>query len=315
MGETARELPSRARLPSPRKYATFQGGPARVTCQRVPGNEEQVEYWNGPGARRWVNHQETLDGMLASFGRAAIEAAQVRADEHVVDVGCGCGATALAVAEAIGRRGSLLGVDVSTPMLELARMRARQRGIENATFVAADASSYTFEPRFDLVFSRFGVMFFRDPAGAFANLRSALRPGGRLAFVCWAAVEDNPWFAVPLAAAMTILPPPEPAAPGAPGPFALADRERTRGILESAGFAEVRIERTSPPFVLGPDLDTAATNAIETGPVSRLLLDADDSTRLRVRAAIRERLGAHAGAQGVVLASAAWVATARMKGA
>jgi SAM-dependent methyltransferase len=280
---------------------------------RVPGNEEQEEYWNGPGARRWVKYQEKLDGMLESFGRLAIEAARIQPDEHVVDVGCGCGATALTIAEAVGPRGAVLGVDVSAPMVEVARARARQRNLVNASFVAADASSHAFDARYDLLFSRFGVMFFCDPAGAFANLRRALRPGGRLAFVCWAAIDENPWFAIPMSAATTIVPPPPLTAPDDPGPFSLSDPTRVRTILESAGFAEARIERTSPPFVLGPDLDTAATNGIETGPVSRLLLDADEATRQRVRAAICERLAPSAGPEGVVLASAAWVVTARAK--
>lgn len=295
------------------RESAFPGDAARVTCVRVPENEEQVEYWNGPGARRWVKHQKTLDGMLEPFGRVAIEAARIQPDENVTDVGCGCGTTALVIAEAVGQRGAALGVDVSAPMVDIARTRARQRHLVNATFVVADASSYAFEPRFDLLFSRFGVMFFRDPAGAFANLRSALRPGGRLVFVCWGSVDDNPWFSVPMAAAATILPPKERTAPDAPGPYSLADPARVRGILESAGLAEIRFERTSPPLVLGPDIDTAATNAIETGPVSRLLLDADEGSRQRVRVAIRERLAPYAGPEGVILASAAWVVTAHKK--
>jgi SAM-dependent methyltransferase len=274
-------------------------------------NDEQIEYWNGPGARRWVQHQDVLDRMLEPFGRAALEAAQVRPGERVVDVGCGCGTTSLGIAAAVGEGGAVLGVDPSAPMAEVARRRALDRGLKNARFVVADASAHAFDADCDLLFSRFGVMFFADPTRAFANLRGALRQGGRAAFVCWGPVAENPWFRVPMAAAGTVIPLPEPAAPGDPGPFSLADRERLQSILEAAGFLGVHVDRVSPLFVLGADLDQAATNAIETGPVSRLLLDVDEATRKRVRSAIREQLAPHASAGGLALSSAAWVVTAR----
>lgn len=274
-------------------------------------NDEQIEYWNGPGARRWVRHQELLDRMLEPFGRAALEAARVCPGERVVDVGCGCGTTSLALAAAVGDAGTVLGADLSAPMVEVARSRARDRSLGNAHFVAADASEHAFGAQFDLVFSRFGVMFFADPTRAFAHLRGALREGGRVAFVCWGPVAENPWFRVPMAAAGTVIPLPEPTPPGAPGPFSLADRTRLQGILQAAGFGAIEIARSAPPFLLGADLDDAATNAIDTGPVSRLLLDVDEATRMRVRGAIREQLEARASAGGVVLSSEAWVVTAR----
>jgi SAM-dependent methyltransferase len=277
----------------------------------MPGNADQVEFWNGPGGARWVKHQETLDRALEPFGRAVVDAARLESGERVVDVGCGCGWTALAVAQEVGAEGGVLGVDVSAPMLALARARALARGLANATFALGDASEYPFEPAFDLLLSRFGVMFFRDPTDAFANLRRALRPGGRVAFVCWGPVADNPWFRVPIAAAGTVVPLPEPPAPEEPGPFSFADRARVERVLQGAGFVELAIDRSAPDYVLGPDLDTAATNAVETGPVSRLLSDADEEARASVRVAIRAALAPHLGARGVALAASTWVVRAR----
>jgi SAM-dependent methyltransferase len=273
-------------------------------------NAEQVEYWNGPGAARWVHHQEVLDRMLEPFGRAILEVAGLQRGERVVDVGCGCGWTALTAAEAVGPAGIVLGVDVSAPMLEHARGRARARGLSNVTFTAADASTHAFDASFDLLMSRFGVMFFRDPTAAFTNLRTALRSEGRVAFVCWGPVADNPWFRVPMASAGTVLPLPEPPAPDEPGPFSFADRARVQAVLARAGFGDVRVERSSPALVLGANVEEAATHAVDTGPVSRLLLDADDATRARVQAAIRESLRPYLGEGGVSLPSAAWIVRA-----
>jgi SAM-dependent methyltransferase len=278
------------------------------------GNADQVEFWNGPGGARWVAHQEVLDQGLEPFGRAALAAARARPGERVIDVGCGCGWTALALADAVGTSGQVLGVDVSAPMLALARTRAGARSLANATFTLADASEHRFEASCDLLFSRFGVMFFRDPVAAFTNLRRALKPQGRLAFVCWGPVAENPWLRVPMAAAGTVVPLPEPSGPEEPGPFAFADGARVRRILEEAGFAEVAIERKTADFVLGPDLDAAATNAVESGPTSRLMVDADAATRAAIRGAVRAALAPYAKPSGVALASSTWIATARATG-
>jgi SAM-dependent methyltransferase len=274
-------------------------------------NTEQVEFWNGAGADRWVRHQEVLDQALEPYGRAILETAQPKAGERVVDVGCGCGWTSLVAAEMVGKAGAVLGVDVSAPMLERARHRAKASGLSNATFTVADASTHPFEAAFDLLISRFGVMFFADPAAAFTNLRRALEPGGRVAFVCWAPVVDNHWFRVPMTATGTVMPLPEPTPPGDPGPFAFADPGHVREVLKRAGFVDVSVEASSPDFALGPDLDVAATNAVEVGPVSRLLLEVDGATRGRILAAIREALKPYVGTRGVVLPAKTWIVRGR----
>src|SRR5262249_38336345 len=149
----------------------------------------------------------------------------------VLDVGCGCGDSTVDLARRVAPDGTVVGMDISAVMLERARQTAREQGV-NARFEHADAQTHAFAPAsFDVLFSRFGVMFFADPTAAFANLRSALRPGGKLAFVCWQSLAENPWMLVPLGAAFQIIPPPPMPAPDAPGPFAFADQSRVRSIL------------------------------------------------------------------------------------
>jgi SAM-dependent methyltransferase len=274
-------------------------------------NKEQVEFWNGPGADRWVRYQEVLDRSLEPFGRAVLQACAAKAGERVVDVGCGCGWTSLELAGSVGLGGAVLGVDVSAPMLDRARQRAKARGLSNATFTVADASTHAFDGSFDLICSRFGVMFFADPVAAFTNLRRALRPAGRVTFMCWGPVADNPWFRVPMAAAGSVVQLPAPTPPGEPGPFAFADRSRVEGILRDAGFMQVRIESAAPDYFAGADLDEAATNGVETGPVARVLLEVDEATRTRARGAIREALKPYVRDEGVVLPATTWIVSGR----
>ena len=279
-------------------------------------DDEQIAYWNGPRAETWVRDQETMDCALEPFGRAALDEAAPRASESAVDVGCGCGATTVALAAAVGVTGSVVGVDVSAPMLERARERAR--GLAQVAFVAGDAARHAFEPRADLLFSRFGVMFFADPAAAFSNLRRALAPHGRLAFICWRALAQNVWLAVPLAAARRIVQPAGPPPPAdAPGPLALADSERVRAILERAGFADVRFAPFDHTMPLGDGrgLDAAAEHALTLGPTARMLAAAnpDEATLARVRDEIRASLAPYAVSNVVRLPAAAWIVTARRR--
>jgi SAM-dependent methyltransferase len=276
-------------------------------------NAEQITYWNEQGGPKWVALQETLDAQLVRFGEVVMDRLAIGAGERVLDVGCGCGSTSLELGRRVGPSGAVLGVDVSTPMVARARERAAAAGAANVAFVVADAQTHPFEPeRFDVLFSRFGVMFFQDPPAAFANLARALRPGGRLGFHCWQALMENPWMTVPLFAALQHVPPPTPPPPGAPGPFAFADAERVRGILAGAGFAEIDFESRHDTMGVGSgSLDEAADFALQMGPASIAIREATPETIAKVRASVREALAPHQTPDGVRLATSSWIVTAR----
>jgi SAM-dependent methyltransferase len=211
----------------------------------------------------------------------------------------------------------VIGVDVSAPMLARARARAADAAAHNVTFVEGDAQMHRFEAAsVDTCFSRFGVMFFAAPDAAFANLRRALRPAGRLAFVCWQPLADNPWMLVPLMAAAAHITLPPPPAPDAPGPFAFADADRVRGILERAGFDDVVFEDHRSTLTVGGcgPLDHAVEFLLQgVGPTSAAMRQADPAVRATVAAAVREALAPYHTPQGLRMASAAWLVTARRR--
>jgi SAM-dependent methyltransferase len=285
----------------------------------MAANEEQIAYWNGPAGAKWALLHERIDAQLAPIGLVAMERLAPAAGERVLDVGCGCGATALALAERVGPTGRVTGVDVSGPMLARARERARERGVGTVTFVEGDASTHAFVPAsIDAVFSRFGVMFFAEPPRAFANLRTAVVPGGRLGFVCWQGPLANEWVRVVLEVAATFLPLPAPSPPGAPGPFQLADRDWVRAVLGEAGWRDVSVDPHEAAMRVGGtgDLDEAVDFLQRIGPLARLLADVADQPDLRraVSDALRARLADAHGPEGVRLGGAAWIVSARAPG-
>lgn len=274
-------------------------------------NSEQIRDWNGPLGERWVLDQETLDQMTGPFGEAALKAADARPGERVIDVGCGCGATSMALAKAVGAGGSVLGVDVSRPMLELARKRAG--GVSNLRFEEGDASSARLPDAQDLLYSRFGIMVFAQPVAAFAHMRQSLRAGGRLAFVCWQSPGDNLWASVPVQAARTALGiTPTPPDPNAPGPFAFADAERVRGILTEAGFRDVAADPFDSPMGLGGSVRAAAEASARLGPVARLVREAGPDKLPAIIDAVEAALKPLAARDGsVALPGRAWIFTAQ----
>jgi SAM-dependent methyltransferase len=268
----------------------------------------QEEYWNGQAAERWISGRERMDRSLESISNAVIERAAPRAGERVLDVGCGCGTTSLVIAGRVAPGGSVVGVDISAPMIEEARGRA---GGAAVTFEVADAAERRFAPDFDLLFSRFGVMFFAEPAAAFGNLRTALASGGRMVFVCWRALRDNPWAFAPLTAARDLLPPMEPPDPNAPGPFAFADSDRLRGILNEAGFRDVAIDAHDDRMYTGASVEEATDHAMMVGPLSRLIAGVPDDLRAAIRPRVAEVVARFATAAGVAAPANVWLVTAR----
>ena len=273
-------------------------------------NAEQAEAWNGTTGTKWVRYQDRLDRMLTPFCDKLLEAAAIGEGQFVLDVGCGCGATTLEAAKLAGAKGHVQGIDLSAPMTERARQRNAELGL-TAAFDVADASSHDFgAAKFDHLISRFGVMFFDAPAAAFANLRRALSDDAKLTFICWRGLMENQWLTSPMGAALQHMPPIEPGVPGAPGPFAFADKDRVAGILSDAGFSNISFTPFDAAMTLGRNLDEALEQSLEIGPLSRLLLELDDDVRNRVTNAMREELTKHLTPAGVTLGGATWIVQA-----
>lgn len=277
------------------------------------GNAEQIECWNERAGARWLAADEHIAQMLGGIAVVLIDRAAPQPGERVLDVGCGTGQTSIEIARRVGDRGSVLGVDISAPMLGRAHERALD--VPQLAFVEADAQTHAFTPAsFDLVVSRFGVMFFADPTAAFANLARATAPTGRVVFVCWRSVLENPWFAEPLAAMAKHVEPPPRVEPGAPGPFAFADRAHIEKVLVGGGWASIAIEPFDLDLKLGDDADAALEFTREVGATASSLAEAEPAARDRALAAMRELFAARQGPNGVLLRGAMWLVTATRAG-
>ncbi len=277
-------------------------------------NHEQAEHWNsGEEADHWVIHQARYDRQLEPFATLILDRAGFTSGERVLDVGCGCGATTRAAARLVDP-GHAVGVDLSVPMLVRARDDAHSVGVRNTTFIEGDVQVYPFEGHsFDVVISRFGVMFFAEPVHAFTNMRKATKPDGRLIFVCWQALIDNEWLLVPGAAVAELVRLPDLGPPDAPGMFALSDPDRVRDHLMAAGWRDVDIAAAHSPMLLGGGggLDDTI-EFLRTGSIGRTLLkDLDPATEARAVDALRGALAPHLDSGGVRLNTAVWVVQAR----
>jgi SAM-dependent methyltransferase len=277
-------------------------------------NADQIAFWDGAAGDKWVRYHQALDDALRPFGRAALERASPSPGERVLDVGCGCGATTLELAHRVGGKGTVTGIDISAPMLAYARRLAKSEGAgATAVFESADAETQAFTSgAYDLAFSRFGVMFFADPAAAFRNLARALAPGGRLAFVCWRDAEANPWFLAPVAVAEENGIAVERSGPDEPGPFSFAESARIEQVLAQAGFLEIACQELDLPFVLmpGADLDRVVGFVLEM-QLAGALEDAGAEARERLAPALRAALAPHYGSAGLQMQAASWIVTAR----
>ncbi|SLN35902.1 Demethylmenaquinone methyltransferase [Pseudoruegeria aquimaris] len=266
-------------------------------------NAAQGEFWtSGPGLK-WVARQEALDALFAEPLDALLAAARIAPGEQVLDIGCGGGRSTVAFARAAGPGGGALGVDISSSLLAAAE-RLEAQEASGARFLLADAQVHPFEPgRFDVALSRFGVMFFDDPVAAFRNIARALRPGGRLAFLCWRSLSENPWFADPRALAVARFGAPEPADPHAPGPMAFADADRVCGLLTEAGLEAASAETVSLSLRPPGSPERAAALAVEIGPAGRIFVDAgaSEAEKGAVAADLAAEWRRYAGPDGVRL--------------
>jgi SAM-dependent methyltransferase len=274
-------------------------------------NADQIAYWNGPGGQHWADRQQAQDTLLAPVTDILIDRAKAKTGERIIDVGCGCGDTSIALAQRVGRTGHVTGIDISAPMLAVARQRvAAGAPVE---FLLADATVYPFASGdFDLLVSRFGVMFFAEPAVSFANLRKALRPSGRLTFVCWREPRDNPFFMAPLQAVYKHAPRLPQLGPEDPGPFSFASEARVQRVLGEAGFSAIAMEPCNLvlDLAVGRGLDAAVEGALEIGPAARALAEQSPDVRAAAANSIREALAAFVSGQKVLLPASIWVVTA-----
>lgn len=277
-------------------------------------NEAQVEYWNTRGGGTWVRFQDALDRQIEPLGLAAMKTLKPEKGERILDIGCGCGQTSLDLASRVGGTGSVLGVDISKPMLEVARQRPLPARDSHVTFELRDAQSDDLgQERFDAVFSRFGVMFFSDPVAAFANIRKSLKPTGRLTFVCWRPLKQNPWMQAPLEVALPLLPPMAPPDPTAPGPFAFADAGRVELILTAAGFGSVKVSAFDTA-IGGGDLEQTLELALNLGPLGAALRENPERAEMVV-GVVRDLLSKYATPNGVLMPAAVWIVAALSKSA
>jgi ubiquinone/menaquinone biosynthesis C-methylase UbiE len=275
-------------------------------------NADQIAYWNGSNGQRWTDRQASQDVLLAPVLQILIDRIGPKAGDRIVDIGCGCGATSIALAERVAPEGFVLGVDISAPMLERARQLA-PKGLP-LDFAQADATVYPFEPQsFDLLVSRFGVMFFAEPVSSFGNLRGAMRPKGRVVFACWREPKENPWMMAPLQAVYRQVPRLPQVGPEDPGPFAFASEERVTRILREAGYTDIAMEpcNIALDISIGRGLEAATDAALEIGPSARALDGHPPEVRSAARASVRELLTPYARDQTVPLPGSIWIVTAR----
>ncbi len=275
-------------------------------------NADQVEYWNGKAGETWARMQQRMDAALTPVTAALLSLAAPQPGEAVLDIGAGTGETTLALAAAVGEAGTALGLDISEPMLARARQRAEEL-LSDAEFRIADASTFTDDQAFDLIMSRFGVMFFADPGAAFANLRRLAAPGGRLCFACWQAPSENLWATLPMQLLADVIPPDPRYDPLAPGPFAFADPERVASILTDAGWQGVTCHALPFAMTMGVGDDpvqSAVDFALRIGPAARSVREAGPDVEAIARTRLHAAFAEHARDGVVGLPATVWLVAA-----
>lgn len=271
---------------------------------------EFVRFWNGTLADKFERYRDILMNGLSYHGRVALADLAVPPGSQIADVGCGWGDTAIELAEKTGKDGHVLGLDCVDRFLEKGRRDAAARGVRNVSFVAADVQSYPFTAQFDLCFSRFGMMFFENPVWAMRNIRRGLKPGGRIVFVTWRTIEDNPWFGLPKKVVLEHLPPPgEDAQSCGPGPFSMSNANVVTAQLEAAGFTDARFRRFDGPVTVGRNIDEAIDFQLALGPAGEIFREAGDEAKKKsatIRRALGDTLSPYLGRDGVVMQSSSW---------
>ncbi|WP_171013736.1 class I SAM-dependent methyltransferase [Chitinivorax sp. B] len=271
-------------------------------------NDEQTKLWNGPAGHAWINMQALLDQLFKPFENLLVEAVVRNAGHKVLDVGCGTGGTTLAIASRLGTNGYCTGIDISEPMIATAQLRS-ERDNTPASFICANVQAHKFEPAcFDMIISRFGVMFFDDPVQAFSNLKHAARDKAKLRFIAWRSAAENPFMTTAERAAAPLIPNLPTRRPDAPGQFAFGDQHRIYSILHQSGWTDIQIQ----------PIDVACTfpeqNLLQyltqLGPVGLILQEADEQTRTRVIHVVRQAFDPYVHGMEVRFTAACWMVSA-----
>jgi SAM-dependent methyltransferase len=284
-----------------------------MRSEPIDPSREPAETWEGEEGRAWVATQARHDRMVAAITPILLDAADARNGDAVLDVGCGCGEMALRVASETSA-GCVLGVDISDLMLDAARSRARESGTDRVDFLHADAETYRLDDAsFDVVLSRFGVMFFANPAAAFANLARAMRRGARLAFVCWQAPLLNEWILVPGAVLASRVALPELGSDDEPGAFSMAEPDRIRSLLETAGLTDVIVDGLTVPVCLGTSAEDATDYLHSLRPVRDALAATEPDAVAQIMAEVSDSLRPYEGSDGVWIGSSTWLVTAHRR--
>jgi ubiquinone/menaquinone biosynthesis C-methylase UbiE len=273
-------------------------------------NVDQAEAWDGSDAELWVEFEDQLNASLARHTSLLRDSTLILRGDRVLDIGCGCGESTRDAAR-LAHPGSVLGVDLSARMLERARKRARDEGLTNVRFEQADAEVHAFDAAvFDVAISRFGVMFFGQPLTAFRNIAQALRPAGRLAFLCWQSPDKNPLrreVCNALAGGREFQLP----AIGAPGPYGLAEPDTIRRVLSESGFADINLASVNEPTCLGKNVEQALRFVSAYPSSLEILSGLGDAERPAALERLRATLAEHDTGAGVLVESGAWFVTAR----
>ncbi len=284
----------------------------------VPPPSEFVRFWNEILVPKFVKYKHVLVGGLGKHSAAIFPKLEVNPGEKVMDAGAGFGDTAIMLAKRVGPEGHVDAIDCCDAFLDYGRDDATAAGVGNVTFIEADIQFTPFQPEYDLVFSRFGTMFFENPVAAMKNMRRALKPGGRFTMIVWRDVADNPWLGAAKAVALKHLPQPgEDARTCGPGPFSMADQELVTAQMKAAGYTDIVFERVDAPVRMGDNIDDAIGFQLALGPAGEVYREAGDRAEAAHDALVADLtalLAPHVTEDGVYMESSSWVVSARNPG-
>jgi len=278
--------------------------------------KEFTDFWNEVLAPKFIRFRHVLVDGLSGHSDRAFGSLEISEGERIVDVGCGFGDTAIELGQRVGPSGYVLGIDCCEKFLEIARTDAQTADARNVEFVAGDAQDFSFPGNFDFCFARFGAMFFESPVAGLRNMRTALKPGGRMMLLVWRTIDDNAWFKIPKETVLKFLPPPgDDARSCGPGPLSMANQEMVTGQLVIAGYHDIAFQRIDSPVTVGRDVDDAMEFQLTLGPAGEVFREAGDEALQKeadIKSALGEELSHFSIEDGsIVMNSSSWMITAR----